>query len=33
VLRDAGSAAAFDAVSESALLGVANSGRSPPLSA
>ena len=32
-LRDAGSAAAFDPISESALLAVSNSGRSPPASA
>ena len=33
MLRDAGSAAAFDLISESALLAVHNSGRSPPASA
>jgi hypothetical protein len=33
VLRDAGSTAAFDPISESALLAVSNSGRSPPASA
>ena len=33
VLRDAGSTAAFDPISESALLAVSNSGRSPPTSA
>ena len=31
-LRDAGSLAAFDPISESALLAVSNSGRSPPAS-
>jgi hypothetical protein len=32
-LSDAGSAAAFDPISESALLAVSNSGRSPPATA